>query len=120
MLTIYTTNTSGLSLSAVIDKVDVYGAQLATPLRWNNSTEAFEATSGVDIEDAYVPLTEGSTPFLGSYSVEINGIDSTAEIVQVYIIDTDSEQVIGSEFFTPANAETPVVLNLEVTEDRSN
>lgn len=119
MLTISTTNTTGLSLSAIVDRVDIYGNSLSPAIRWNNETEAFEEADEVEWDNAYIPLVEGTDPLTGFYLATVSGIDSAKEVLLIRIRDNDDETIIGSYFHNSGVADSPVVLDIQISEENT-
>lgn len=120
-LVIETTNTSGLTLKAIVDKVDTDGADVSPAQRWNEATGAFADTSGISpASDAYITLTEGTGVLLGYYKATVADIDGLIEKLRITIIDTVNSRALGVSNSIPVeNFVAPeVVVDFTVTESR--
>lgn len=116
-LVISTTNTTGLALSAIIDKVTQDGVLVDPAERWNIDTEDWDDPAGMSAEEWSYTLSEGLD---GYYEGVIEGIDSSAENLRILIQDEESALVIGSTISIPIPLTAPeVTIDLTVTEDRN-
>jgi hypothetical protein len=119
MLQISTTNTTGLTLVAVVEKVGSVGENLDPPLTWSVADTDFIEIA--DITDAYISLQESAT-ITGYYSAEVSEIDSLTTNLRVTILIHDvNYRAIGTSLLIPQiNTVTPdVSIDLTVTEDRN-
>ncbi len=120
-LNISTTNSTDLDLVAVIDKIDSDGNLAVPRLRWHRDDEEFQDPDEFgDVAEGFVSLVEEAT-LNGFYTVSIDDIDGSTEMLRITIINNEDELAIGVYDSVPVeNFVTPeVVIDLTVTEDRN-
>jgi hypothetical protein len=119
-LNISTTNTAGLELSAIVDKVDDDGAELSPAIRWSVAEGSFFEKEAMLFSEGLVPLVESAAPG-GFYSVDMPAIDGLTEKLRITIINNEDESAIGTYVSIPVESfvAPEVTIDLTVTEDRN-
>ncbi len=115
---ISTTNTPGLDLVAVVDKVDTDGVDVSPALRWHRINEEFtELGDFVDPTHAYLSLQE--TDIDGYYEYVLEDVDGSAENLRLTVLNNDLARAIGVLYNIPLPLVNPsVTIDLTVEEDR--
>lgn len=115
-LAISTTNDSGLTLRAIVDKVAVSGVELDPAQRWNNVSGDFEDSTSVALADAKITLTEDGT-IDGLYYGSVEDINGTTENLRITILDNSDDTALGTAYSIPLpNVNPEVSIDLTVEE----
>jgi hypothetical protein len=119
MLTITTTNTSGLTtLYAIVDKVSQSEAVLVPSERWNYTEEEFQDKATIVSPDHLIPLQEDAS-LDGLYTAEIDGMDGLTQNLRIAIQQGNPGDIVGVSYNIPVTGVAPsVTIDLEVTESR--
>jgi hypothetical protein len=118
-LVISTTNSTGLDLVAIVDKVDTDGVDVSPALRWDPADDAYaEIGTFGSITEAFIQLQESAT-IDGFYEAVVADIDGAAENVRITVLNDATDVAIGVLYNIPLPLVNPEVsVDLTITEDR--